>query len=263
MVFVYSIINLMFSILWIKFSLYFSFLFRISFSFITTSFAIGFIPFIKQITNNNKKIGFYLSLIIIGYIGFTTSILQSSTIGFTNILPNKYTKYNISGQAISGILTCFIRIITKLFISNTIKISIYYFIIGSIGDILCFISFIFIINTLFVQYHLNKVTNTNTNTNIINCNKTKNNNFTIQTDLRESILNSNNENNIFRESILEISYIKNSISNTINSKPHQIHENINEMKNIQNDNHNQNKQNISLYGTVWNKIKLANLALTC
>ena len=63
-------------------------------------------------------------------------MLQSSTIGFTNLLPNKYTKYNVSGQEIAGILTCFIQIIIiKLFNSNTITISIYYFIIVGIGDI--------------------------------------------------------------------------------------------------------------------------------
>lgn len=163
LIFVYSIPNVLVTLIMVKYGSYISFSFRIIFCFITTAIVLAFIPFMTTIIKS-QQIGYYCSLCIAVYVGFSNAMLQATTIGFTNLLPQKYTQFNIAGQCLAGILACLIQILCKMLDktsdgnsnNNYVISGRYYFIIGAVGDIVCAIGFVYVINGIFVKFHLDR-----------------------------------------------------------------------------------------------------------
>eukprot|EP01083_Nonionella_stella_P071874 193350_1 len=134
----------------------FSFTLRIVPSFILSSIALGILPIcIHQLP---QSAGFWIVIFVSAFIGITTAVLQSSIVGFCNFLPLSYIQLSFGAQATSGIVSCLIRIITKLCdIYGGItagESGIVYFVTGAIFDIICGIAFIFVIRSIFTQYCL-------------------------------------------------------------------------------------------------------------
>ena len=136
----------------------FSFTSRIISAFLLSSIAIGLLPiFVHDLSETQS---FWIVLAISSFIGITTAILQSSIIGFCNFLPSSYIQISFGGQAMSGITACVIRIITKFYdIYGGISAEqsgLIYFITGSVFDIICAISFLYVFRSIFTQYWLKK-----------------------------------------------------------------------------------------------------------
>ena len=134
----------------------FSFVLRISGALTIGAVFVCGIPLIASIWSNYS---YSIALGLCASLGFVAAILQASTVGFSNLLPESYTRSTISGQAVSGILVSIIYILVKLFEPNN-KAGIFeggwiYFITGASGNILVAIAFYYIFYySNFVKYHL-------------------------------------------------------------------------------------------------------------
>ena len=157
----YSVPNVIFTFLMIAYGGKFSFTSRIVFSFLTTGVIVGLVPFLATKlgdTRSDETISYDLIMLICAFIGFSAAVLQATTIGFTNLLPAKYTQANIAGQSVAGILACLVRILTKAFEPNDshgyISGGWFYFIAGAIGNVVCAMAFVYVTKTVFVNHHL-------------------------------------------------------------------------------------------------------------
>lgn len=154
----YSVPNLVFTLLMIVYGNRFSFRLRIVGTFTITGIVMALIPVL--VIDVAETPSYDLLMIICSFVGIASAILQATTIGFTNLLPPKYTQSNISGQSVAGILACIIRIFTKALEPNDnsgyINGGWYYFTAGAVGNIICGLAFIWAANTDFVQYYLFK-----------------------------------------------------------------------------------------------------------
>jgi len=94
-----------------------------------------------------------------------TSVLQGSIFGLAGGLPPQYMVIAMAGNGMAGVLGSAVRVISKLIVERsgatptmrdlTISTSIYFF-ICCLVLIACFISFIFMMRTDFMQYYLRK-----------------------------------------------------------------------------------------------------------
>ena len=150
--------QLLFLIIMIMHGHKYTFTSRIVPAFIISAIAVSILPiFVHQLPESQ---GFWLVLATASFQGIITAILQSSIVGFCNFLPSAYIQISFGGQAVSGIVACIIRIITKFYdIYGGITAEqggIVYFVTGALFNILCAMSFIFVFYRKFTQYWLTK-----------------------------------------------------------------------------------------------------------
>eukprot|EP01084_Bolivina_argentea_P164170 285451_1 len=130
----------------------FSFASRIIISFLLC--AITFFSLV-QFTNHNPWDSYLLSLIVF-IIGMTSSIVNRSLLGFTNILEPSYKRALISGEELSGIIASIIRVITRLCYGNDpVGSANTYFIFIMSYCVLCAVLFATIRFTDYVMIRLN------------------------------------------------------------------------------------------------------------
>ena len=155
----------------IRFGHEFSWTVKITSTFICIFIILVCIPCIVSYSRSrlSETDGYIILLILSGIIGLLTAILQCSVIAFISLLPSKYIQTGLSGQAVSGIIVCLIRILTKLLFTKTdndiIIGGLIYFIVGSIITAICAMSFILLKKMAFVKYHLNINDNNDNNDN--------------------------------------------------------------------------------------------------
>lgn len=152
----YSVPNVTFTLLMILYGKNFSFSTRVVWSFLSTAVVTGLVPFFAVHVSESPS--YDLVMGVCAFIGFSAAVLQATTIGFTNLLPGKYTQANIAGQSIAGILACIIRVLTKAFEPANnhgyIEGGWIYFSTGAIGSAFCALAFIYALRTAFVRHHL-------------------------------------------------------------------------------------------------------------
>eukprot|EP01084_Bolivina_argentea_P297525 512599_1 len=159
---IYSIPNIIFTLLMIPLGDRFSWTVKILGCFTTLFILVLFIPFIVSSNNNvfhlTQSESYYIFLTIVALIGCINAILQCSTTGFCGLLPMKYLQTLMGGMAASGILVCIIRIGSKISIPLTPKgietSGLIYFMISAIISIICAISFYYSKTNAFVQHHV-------------------------------------------------------------------------------------------------------------
>ena len=120
---VFSVPNLLCTVLMIPFGSRLSWTFKILGSFTLVAILVVSIPYIVPNGANPLQLArdesFLLFLFIVVAIGVASSVLQCSIIAFCGLLPTRYLQTLMGGQAVSGIVVCVIRICSKLFLPLT------------------------------------------------------------------------------------------------------------------------------------------------
>ena len=122
---------------------------RIAISFFILTFFVAIIPFCndyfaKQFSEK-ETVPYLIFLFIVSIFGILTAIIQTALFGFAALFPPKYSQALQIGQAIAGVLICFLRILTKLVLPNNLHGNgILYFTIGASILYLCGIAFLYL-----------------------------------------------------------------------------------------------------------------------
>lgn len=114
---------------------------------------------------NYPTVGLTITLISLFFIAICNSILQGSIFGLAGSLPGKYMVITMAGNGMAGVLVSIIRVVSKWIVERgggkpslsalTISTSIYFF-ICSFVLFTCFVTFIFLARTDFVNYYIKK-----------------------------------------------------------------------------------------------------------
>ncbi|CAF2338315.1 unnamed protein product [Rotaria sp. Silwood2] len=103
-------------------------------------------------------------LLSVGIIAVGCTLQQSSFYGLTSMLPFRYTQAVMTGESFAGLLASCARISTKLFMSNDSHLStILFFSLGLLFVQLCFIFYLTIQRSTFIEYYIHQCENAKKN----------------------------------------------------------------------------------------------------
>ncbi|CAF4357723.1 unnamed protein product, partial [Adineta steineri] len=125
-----------------------------------TIFCVG----LKMFPQNLSYTIFLLSVAILA-IGCT--LQQSSFYGLTSMLPFRYTQAVMTGESFAGLLASCARISTNLFMPNDSHLStILFFSLGLLFVQFCFIFYLMIQRSTFIEYYVRQCENAKRNEDI-------------------------------------------------------------------------------------------------
>ncbi|CAF1600296.1 unnamed protein product [Rotaria magnacalcarata] len=130
-------------------------------------------------------------LLSVGIIAIGCTLQQSSFYGLTSMLPFRYTQAVMTGESFAGLLASCARISTNLFMSNDSHLStILFFSLGLLFVQFCFISYLVIQRSKFIEYYVYQCENAKKNEDIefqIRC-------HTASINSKQAIVDDNEEN---------------------------------------------------------------------
>ncbi|XP_063675834.1 equilibrative nucleoside transporter 4-like [Bolinopsis microptera] len=97
--------------------------------------------------------GLYFTIVATIFTGIGCGVQEASYYGYSGMLPSKYTRAVMLGEAFSGLLVSINRIITKLTIENNLTNTIIFFSLSIIGEVACIFLHRYIKESTFVRFY--------------------------------------------------------------------------------------------------------------
>ncbi|CAF0785659.1 unnamed protein product [Rotaria sp. Silwood1] len=111
-----------------------------------------------------QKWSYSIFLLSVAIIAVGCTLQQSSFYGLTSMLPSRYTQAVMTGESFAGLLASCARISTNLFMSNDSHLStILFFSLGLLFVQLCFIFYLMIQRSIFIEYYIHQCENARKN----------------------------------------------------------------------------------------------------
>lgn len=129
---------------------------RISFGYVAFMISLGGMAVLVGLTMLdivNHEVGFYFTVVATIFTGIGCGVQEASYYGYSSLLPSKYTRAVMLGEAFSGLLVSINRIITKLTIENNLTNTIIFFTLSIIGEIVCIFLHRYIKESSFVAHY--------------------------------------------------------------------------------------------------------------
>ncbi|KAL5265312.1 hypothetical protein ACHWQZ_G006149 [Mnemiopsis leidyi] len=129
---------------------------RISFGYVAFMISLGGMAVLVALTKFKvvgHDFGLYFTIVATIFTGIGCGVQEASYYGYSGMLPSRYTRAVMLGEAFSGLLVSINRVITKLTIENNLTNTIIFFALSIIGEIACIFLHRYIKQSSFVRFY--------------------------------------------------------------------------------------------------------------